>query len=157
MDNRRRRPQRHHSDHKMDKIDTLLIDIQKKLMDSIESLAVENLNAYERKRIHSFFDRKEDYETKTYRDGEAYILKVIPVGNLKRLAEKSAREAMESGESIFLENLGNYERFVIHNHLQSHESIETISTGEGSERKLEIRPNQFGRSLKKIIKKIKLF
>lgn len=141
----------------MNKIDKILIDIQRHLRDSLEPFTVEGLNSFERKRIHGFFDNKDDFETRTYRHEGQYILKVIPVGNLKRVARESAEKVLETGASTLLPYVGNYERYVIHNYLKDFEGIETKSVGEGLERRLEIKPIRFGRSLKKIIKKIKLF
>lgn len=153
---RDRRPTgRDHAD--IAKLDRILIDIQKNLRDSIEPIDLENLTAYERKRIHSFFDDKPEFKTKTYRDNDHYILKVFPVGNLKKFAEEKMKIVLETGQSVYLENLGNYERFVIHDHLKSIEGIETTSTGEENNRVLEIKQKHFGRTLKKIIKKIKIF
>ena len=63
---------------------------------------------------------------------------------------------MQTGQSIVLPYLGNYERFVIHNYLKDFDGIETKSVGEGDQRRLEIKQAKFGRSLKRIIKKIKL-
>jgi predicted RNA-binding protein Jag len=141
----------------MNKIDRILIDIQRKLRDSLEPYTVEDLNSFERKRIHSFFDNKEDFETRTYRHEGQYLLKVIPVGNLKHLARESADKVLETGKPAILPYVGNYERYVIHNYLKDFEGIETKSVGEELERRLEIKPKRFGRSLKRIIKKIKLF
>ncbi len=139
------------------KIDRILIDIQKNLQDSIEPVSLENLTAYERKRIHSFFDDKPEFKTKTYRDSDQFVLKIFPVGNLKKFADEKLKLVLETGQSVYLENLGNYERFVIHDHLKSTEGIETTSTGEDDNRILEIKQKAFGRALKKIIKKIKIF
>jgi predicted RNA-binding protein Jag len=152
-----RRPQRHRPPRELTKVDKIINDVQKELQGAITPVAVENLNAFERKQIHSYFDRKSDFKTKTYRNGEEHILKIYPVANLCRLADKRATQVMETGESFYWENLGNFERFIIHNHLKNFESVETISHGEGESRMLEIKPKQFGRSLKRIIKKIKLF
>ncbi|UCE05424.1 MAG: hypothetical protein JSW07_17685 [bacterium] len=140
----------------MSKIDRILIDIQRNLRESLEPYCVENLNGYERKRIHCFFDNKEDYETRTYRQEGRFVLKVIPVGNLKRLAKENAEKVMQTRETVVMPYLGNYERFIIHNYLKDFEGIETKSVGEGSDRRLEIKQAKFGRSLKRIIKKIKL-
>jgi len=148
---------RNKPDVDMAKIDSILIDIQRKLRDSLEPYTVENLNSFERKRIHSFFDNKDDFETRTYRQEERYILKVIPIGNLKRLAKQNAEKVIETGETVVLPYVGNYERYVIHNYLKDFEGIETKSIGEDINRRLEIKPIRFGRSLKKIIKRIKLF
>lgn len=139
------------------KIDRILIDIQKKLKHSYAPVSLNELTAFERKRIHSFFDNKPDFETKTYRNEDDFILTIYPIGNLKKEAEQIAKKVLETGESYFWENLGNYERFIIHDHLKSFEGIETISSGEGNDRKLQIKQKQFGRTLKKIMKKIKLF
>ena len=151
------RDKRHREYQTISKIDRILIDIQKKLRTSYHPVSLKNLTAYERKRIHSFFDDKPDFQTKTYRDEDRYVLKVFPIGNLKKMAEEKAKRVLETGEAILLENLGNYERFIIHDHLKMFDGIETLSSGEGSDRKLEIKKKQFGRSLKKIMKKIKLF
>lgn len=155
--NNRKAPYRKRPDLDMNKIDAILIDIQRKLRDSLEPYNVADLNSFERKRIHSFFDNKDDFETRTYRHEGEYVLKVIPVGNLKRLAKENAEKVLETGSPCLLPYVGNYERYVIHNYLKDFEGIETKSVGEGAERRLEIKPIRFGRSLKKIIKKIKLF
>jgi predicted RNA-binding protein Jag len=139
------------------KIDRILIDIQKKLKHSHQPISLDHLTAFERKRIHSFFDNKSDFQTKTYRNDDQYTLKIFPIGNLKKIADERAQQVIETGESYFWENLGNYERFIVHDHLKEYEGIETTSSGEGNNRRLEIKQKQFGRGLKKIMKKIKLF
>ncbi len=155
------RPRRPHRDGPDDrdfsKIDKVLIDVQRKLQGSVVAAELDNLSAFERKRVHSFFDNKSDFKTKTYRNGEQYVLKVFPIGNLCRAADEKVNQVLESGESYMWENLCNFERFIIHNHLKDYESVETASIGEGQERKLEIKSKPFGRSLKKIIRKIRLF
>ena len=157
MDNQKKTSYRDRPRTDMSKIDEILIDIQRKLRDSLEPYCVENLNSFERKRIHSFFDnKKEDFETRTYRKGEQFVLKVIPVGNLKRLAKENAEKVLKTGETIVMPYLENYERFVIHNYLKDFDGIETKSVGEGKDRRLEIKQAKFGRSLKRIIKKIKI-
>ncbi|MFZ5516537.1 MAG: R3H domain-containing nucleic acid-binding protein [Candidatus Zhuqueibacterota bacterium] len=138
------------------KIDQILIDAQKRLRDTLEPVSIENLNGFERKKIHGFFDSKPEYVTKTYRRGESYVLKVFPVGNLKKLAKDAADKVLASGETIMLPYLDNFERFIVHDYLKDFDGIETKSIGEGQERRLEIRQAKFGRSLKRIIKKIKL-
>jgi len=157
MNNRKRTSYRREPRSNMSKIDRILIDIQRKLRDSLKPYCVENLNGYERKRIHSFFDNKEEYETRTYRQEGRFVLKVIPVGNLKRMAQENAEKVLQTGETVVLPYLGNFERFIIHDYLKDFEGIETKSVGEGQDRRLEIKQAKFGRSLKRIIKKIKLF
>lgn len=141
----------------MGKIDRIIIDIQRKLRESTEPLDIRDLSAFERKRIHSFFDDKPDYKTKTYREDEIYVFRIYPVGNIKRFAEQKAKEAIEKGQTIPLPPMPSFERFVIHEHLKSWDEIETASFGENEERHIEIKPKRFGRTLKKIIKKMKLF
>ncbi len=157
---KRRAPFKRHRDKParsdLDKIDRILIDIQKRLRDSIEPVSIENLNGYERKRIHSFFDDRDDYETKSYRQNGRIVLKVFPVGNLKKFSREKAEKVLATGEKYVFPPLPGFERYIIHNYLQNFEGVETKSEGEGELRRLEIRPVRFGRSLKRIIKKIKI-
>ncbi|MBN1350702.1 hypothetical protein JXJ21_14895 [candidate division KSB1 bacterium] len=139
------------------KIDEVIIEIQRKLQNSWQPINIDSLTAYERKRIHTFFDNKPEYKTKTYRDGENFIFRVYPLKNLKAFAEEKAKEALSSNTTVALPPMGNYERFIIHDHLKTWDGIETTSFGENDERHIEISPKKFGRTLKKIIKKIKLF
>ena len=148
----RRDPHQH-----LSKIDRILIDVQRKLRDSYRPEVLENLNGFERKCIHRFFEDKPEYQTKTYRQEDRFVLRVYPIGNIKKFAEEKAREASASGSPVTLPPMGNYERFVIHDFLKDWKGIETHSYGEGAERRVEIRPVKFGRTLKRIIKKIKLF
>ena len=143
--------------YRIGKIDKIIIDIQKNLRDTWKPMSIDSLTAYERKRIHGFFDNKPDYKTKTYRDGDNLVFRIYPVKNLKQFGEEQAREALSRNTTIALPPMGNYERFVIHDHLKSMDGVETISFGEDAERHVEISPKKFGRTLKKIIKKIKLF
>ena len=140
----------------MGKIDRILVDVQKQLRDTIEPVSIENLNSYERKRIHSFFDDKENFETKTYQRNGRQVLKVFPVGNLKKLAKEKADLVLDTGETYTFPFLPGYERYVVHNYLKDFDGIETKSAGEGEDRRLEIKPVRFGRSLRRIIKKIRL-
>ncbi len=153
---RRRRPERR-GDGRMPKIDRILIDVQRKLRDSIDRVVLEGLDSFERKRIHRFFDRFPDIETRTVRDGDNYKLHVIPIGNIKKLARKEAEKALQTGERVSLPPMGSYERFIVHTELKLVEGVETQSSGEGADRHVEIIPKRFGRSLKRIIKKIRIF
>jgi predicted RNA-binding protein Jag len=134
--------------------------IQKVLRDldnSLEPVSLYDLNAFERKLVHRQFDHDTNFVTKTYRNGEEYELKIYPVGNLKKYAEKKAEEAIESGQKIILPHMSSYARYVIHDTLKSIETIKSSSFGEGEDRHIEIEPEVYGRGLKKIIKKIRLF
>lgn len=154
---RKNHPPSRDSRENFGKIDRILIEVQRRLRDSIEAYDIRDLNAFERKRIHSFFDNKPEYKTKTYREEENYIFRVYPVGNLKKYAEKKAQEALDSGVTVALHPMSSFERFLIHDHLKNWEGIETISVGEDAERHIELKPKRFGRTLKRIIKKMKLF
>ena len=140
-----------------EKIQQLIRDVSEMLVDANQAICLEDLNAFERKKIHQYFDRKADYETKTYRNGEDYLLWIFPLTKLRQLAEARAREALETGKDIDLPPMSSYERFIIHDALKDWDSVETSSFGEGEERHIRIKPMPFGRKLKKIVKKIKLF
>ena len=100
-------------------------------MDSIEPIIIPELNAFERKLVHRQFDNNPNIVTKTYRIGdEDYELRVYPVGNLKRYAQKKADEAVETREKIVLPHMSNYERFVIHDYLKEIDTVNTSSEGE---------------------------
>lgn len=138
-------------------VDQLLHDAEQKLTDSTDAVRLDDLSPAERKHVHEFFEHKLDFETKTYREGEKHVLWVFPVGNLKKFALAKANEAIESGEIVKLAPMSNYERFIIHDALKDMESVETTSEGEGAERHVVISAAKFGRRLKRIAKKIKLF
>ena len=139
------------------RIEKLLAEAEQALANSIHAVHLPELSPPERKYVHEFFENKLDYETKTYRDGDNHVLWVFPVGNLKKYAEEKANEALASGAVVALPPMSNYERFVIHDSLKDWESIETSSEGEGESRHVLIAPAKFGRTLKRIAKKIKLF
>ncbi|MFQ5631367.1 MAG: R3H domain-containing nucleic acid-binding protein [bacterium] len=139
------------------KIQRLIRNAQEMLEHSTQAICLEDLNAYERKRVHQFFDNKPDFETKTYRNDEEFLLWIFPVGKLRKYADEKAHEALETGVEIDLPPMSNYERFIIHDALKSMESVETNSFGENEERHIRITPIKFGRRLKKMVKKLKLF
>ncbi|MCG3120125.1 MAG: hypothetical protein ALAOOOJD_02750 [bacterium] len=140
------------------RITALIHETEQKLTDSTQPVALPNLNAFERKQVHRYFDRlKPAFETKTYRgDDEVHVLWVFPVANLKKFAEAQAKQAVDTDNAVALPPMGSYERFIVHNVLKEIDSIESYSEGEGAERHICIQPKKFGRGLKKIIKKIKL-
>jgi predicted RNA-binding protein Jag len=138
-------------------IEQLLQKVMRDLDNSLEPVSLYDLNAFERKLVHRQFDHDTNFVTKTYRNGEEYELKIYPVGNLRKYAEKKAEEAIVSGQKIVLPHMSSYARYVIHDTLKSIETIKSASFGEGEERHIEIEPEVYGRGLKKIIKKIRLF
>jgi predicted RNA-binding protein Jag len=139
------------------KIDHLLEKLKHDLENSLEPVSIFKLNAFERKLIHRQFDHDPNFVTKTYRNGEDFELKVYPVGNLKKFAEQKAQEAITSGQKVVLPHMSNYARYVIHDTLKALETVKSASYGEGEERHIEIEPEVYGRGLRKIIKKIRLF
>ncbi len=139
------------------KIRELIDKIQHDLVGSLKPVSLYQLNSFERKQIHRFFDNKADYVTKTYRQGEDYELRVYPVGNLKRYAEEKAEEAIKTGKKVVMPHMSSYERFIVHETLKSNEAVKSASFGEGEDRHIEIEPEIFGRGLRRIIRKIKLF
>jgi predicted RNA-binding protein Jag len=153
----RRTQQRSHSHDKNGKIDGLIRKIKHELSGSIDPISLPKLTSFERKLIHRHFDKDPDIATRTYRYGDEFELKIYPVGNLKRYAEEKAQKAIETGEKVVLPHMSDYERFVIHDALKDKESVRSSSYGEGNERHIEIEPDVFGRGLKRIIKRIRLF
>ncbi len=140
------------------KIEKLVKQIKEELIDSIEPIIIPELNAFERKLIHRQFDNNPDIVTKTYRlDDDVYELRVYPVGNLKRYAQKKADEAVEKRQKIVLPHMSNYERFIVHDYLKEIDTVHTTSEGEDEDRHIVIEPAVFGRGLRRMIKKIRLF
>jgi predicted RNA-binding protein Jag len=144
-------------DDSRDKIDKILKKVREDLENSTDPIPLLHLNSFERKLVHRAFDHNPDIVTKTYRDGEEFELRVYPIGNLKRFAESKAGEATETGGAIKLPHMSSYERFVIHDFMKGRDDIKSSSQGEGEERHIILEPNSFGRGLKKIIRKIRLF
>jgi len=135
----------------------LLRQVERRLSESIKPESFTDLNSFERKLVHRHFDHNADYETRTYRNGEKFTLYVYPVGNIERFAQEKAEESLESGNPVSLPPMGSYERYLVHNALKDMSGVETLSYGEGSERHVELTSHKFGRGLRKIAKKIKLF
>ena len=149
---------RHHRNERNPKIESLIRRIKGELTDSIDPIVIPELNAFERKLVHRQFDNNPEIVTKTYRLGdEEFELRVYPVGNLKRYAQKKADEAVEKRQKVVLPHMSNFERFVVHDYLKTLDTVKTTSVGEEDDRHIEIEPEIFGRGLKRIIRKIKLF
>ena len=137
---------------------------EEKLDESYRPVQIENLNPLERKQFHRHFERrKSSYQTKTYRNEDNHVLWIFPVGNLKRFLIGKAQEVNASGESFALPAMGSYERFLAHSILKELGTVESTSEGEGEERHILIQPKKiepptpsFGRTLRKVAKKIKL-
>ncbi|HOT96038.1 MAG TPA: R3H domain-containing nucleic acid-binding protein [bacterium] len=153
MDRRSRTPREESSP----KIIALVKQVEDNLMDALAPVCLTQLDASERRQVHRHFDHSTEYATKTYKITEnEYELRVYPVGNLRRLAERSAEQAIKTGQKVALPPMSSYERFIIHEVLKGNDAVKGVSHGEGAERHIEIEPELYGRSLKKMIKKIKL-
>jgi predicted RNA-binding protein Jag len=155
----RRFDQKRDHETEMDgKMVRLIAKVREDLCDSIVPISLTLLNPFERKQIHREFDTDPNVTTKTYRIGEdQYELRLYPVGNLRKYAEKKAEEAMQSGQKVVLPHMSSFERFIVHEALKDNEAIKANSHGEGDDRHIELEPEIFGRGLKRIMKKIKLF
>ncbi len=139
------------------KIERLLRNVRTELDNSIEPIVLPGLNAFERKLVHRHFDHNPNVVTKTYRDGEDFELRIYPVGNLRKFAQEKAEETIKTGQKVDLPPMSSYERFVIHDALKDMEAITANSYGEDDDRHVVLEPKAFGRGLRRIIKKIRLF
>ena len=137
-----------------EKVRRTIKTIEETLVNSIQSITFRELSGYQRKAIQKHFEHIQEYRIKTYRERDDVIMKVYPVGQLKRLAEQKTQEVLMKGKPEALPPMGSFERFVIHDYLKEREGIKTESFGEeGKDRHIEIYP-LFGRTLKKTKKKL---
>ncbi len=123
------------------------------LKDEGQSCKIFGLNAFQRKQLYSHFEKTQEFKAKSYKENDGVVVKVYPVGKIKRLAEQKAQEVLMQGLAINLPAMSSFERFVVHDYLKEREGIQTQSFGEGKERYIQISP-QFGRSLKKVKRKL---
>ena len=59
---------------------------------------------------------------------------------VRRRALEAALQAKREGRVVFLPPMNSYERWLVHETLSGEEGIETLSEGEGAERKVLVRP-----------------
>ncbi len=146
-----------HRPKKVDpKVQESITYAEENLVDTITPITLEGLDQSQRRELYHYFDRGNEYRVKTYSEGEVSVLRIFPVGNLKRLAEQKIQEVVMRGRLESLPVMGSFERFIIHDYLKEREGVRTESVGEkGKDRHIEIHP-VFGRSLKKVKKKIRL-
>ncbi|HEX9652798.1 MAG TPA: R3H domain-containing nucleic acid-binding protein [bacterium] len=159
MDTGRRpfRGPRRNEDLDNSNITRIIAEVETKLKDALKPEALTGLNSFERKMIHRHFDHSHEFKTRTYRNGEDYALYIYPVGNLERFAKAKAQECLDSGAEVDLPPMQSFERYIVHNVLKDVPGVATASLGEGEERHIQIVSKKFGRGLKQIVKKIKLF
>ena len=137
------------SQSKIDKhVVELIKNIEDQLRDSIEPITITDLNSFQRKQIYQHFEKGLEFKIKSYREHENVILKVYPIGKLRRLAEVKAQEVLMKGDNEALPPMGSFERFIIHDYLKGRDGIKTESTGEGRDRHITLLP-VFGRTPKK--------
>jgi len=140
---------------RMDKrVQESIAQVEERLRDSLGGETIRGLDGDQRKQVHKHFEKTEEYRVKSYQEKEDIILKIYPVGNLRRLAEQKAQEVLMKGKPEVFPPMGSFERFVIHDYLKGREGVKTESFGEaGKDRHVEISP-LFGRSLKKAKRKL---
>ena len=156
----RRRPdsrRRGHDGPPNSNIRGMISGLEEKLRESIKPESLSRLNSFERKLIHRHFDHSAMYETRTYRNGDNFTLYIYPIGNIEKFAREKAQEAVDSGDSVDFPPMGSYERYIVNNTLKDFSGVETASQGEGSERYVQVTSKRFGRGLKRIARKIRLF
>lgn len=136
--------------------DVLLIikDTEKTLLDSLNPAVIKDLNPFKRKQVYRYFEKKDsEYAIKTYKEGENIIIKIYPVGKLRRLAEQKTQEVLMKGSEEELPPMDAYERFIIHDYLKERNGICTASIGvSGKDRRVKIVP-VYGRPLRKARKR----
>jgi hypothetical protein len=136
-----------------DSIFQTIKSIEERLHDSIQPLTLNNLDDSKGTAIMNHFEKSQEYQVKSYREKDATIFRVYPVGKLRRLAEQKKQEVLMKGKPEILPPMGSFERFIIHDYLKERDGIRTESYGEkGKDRHIEIFP-LFGRNLKKIKKR----
>jgi len=134
-------------------VNDLIAKAERTLLDSFKPVRLEGLNGFQRKMVHQHFEATHEFIVKSYKEDDNVILKVYPVGKLKRLAEEKTQEALMNSKAVELPSMGSFERFVIHEYLQERNGIKTESTGErGKDRRVVIKP-LFGRSPRRVTKR----
>jgi predicted RNA-binding protein Jag len=132
----------------------LISETEKKLATILEPETIRGMNSFQRKQIYRHFEKTQEFRIKSYKDEKEIILRVYPVGNLKRLAEQKMQEVLIKGKVESLPPMGAFERFVIHDYLKEREGVRTESAGEkGKDRHVEIHPI-YGRTPKKVRKRL---
>ena len=152
-DKKRRLRNRHRPPRKREPIDeqvakTISI-VEQSFSDSMEPMLIREMNAFQRKQLYRYFEKTDEFQIKSYKENSEVILRVYPVGKLKRLAEEKMQLVLMNGKPEPLPPMGPFERFIIHSYLKDREGVRTESMGEkGKDRHIEIQP-LFGRSPKK--------
>ncbi len=153
---RERRNQRHRSRpprQSDEQVDKAIADVQAALYDRLEPAIIRELNGFQRKQVYRFFERTCEYKVKAVRENDDLILKVYPLGQLRRIAEQKTQLVLMKGKPESLPPMDSYQRFLIHDYLKDRDGVKTESSGEaGKDRHVEIHP-VFGRTTKKAKKR----
>ncbi|OVE79586.1 hypothetical protein BVY01_02130 [bacterium I07] len=118
------------------------------MTENMKPAQIKDLNSFQRKQLRSYYERLGEFEVRSYKDDEEVIIRVYPVGMLKRLAEQKMQEVLMNGKLEPLPPMSSFERFIIHDYLKERDGIRTESSGEGTERHIIIHP-LFGRQPRK--------
>ncbi len=130
-------------------IEKMIRDIEQHFGNGFRPYVLRDLKRFQIRKIKNQLEKNEEYKIKEYRDELTSVVKIFPVGKLRRLAEQKAQEVIMKGTSEALPPMGAFERFIIHDYLKDREGIKTESFGiQGKDRHVEIQP-VFGRTLKK--------
>lgn len=146
-----RRPRRRAQVDK--KVQESIAHAEEVLQDSMQPVMIRGLTPFQRKQVHRHFEKTQEFKVKTYKEDTGFVMRIYPVGKLRRLAEQKAQEVLMKGEPEVLSPMGSFERFVVHDYLKDRDGVKTESFGEGEERHVEIHP-LYGRSLKKAKRKL---
>ena len=139
-----------HSTTRTDPVTTKLFNqIEESLQLNLKPFRISGLEGFQRKLIRQRYENSQEYALKSYREGDDIILKIYPVGRLRRVAEERMQEVLMNGRALALPPMGSYERFVIHDYLKERDGITTESQGlEGKDRHIVLKP-LFGREPRK--------
>ena len=136
------------------KVQEVIVFVEERLRESIKPVVLKELNSFQRKQIHQYFEKTHENKIKSYKENDSVFLRVYPVGQLKRVAEQKTQEVLMMGKPESLPQMGSFSRFVIHEYLKDRNCITTQSIGEeGKDRHIVIYP-LFGRELKKTKRKL---
>jgi predicted RNA-binding protein Jag len=132
-----------------EKVAGIIKDAEEHFKCSILPYTIEELNPFQRKQMHRYFERAQEYKVRTLRDqNDQVLLKIYHAGELQRMAEIKVQEVLMSGEPCALPTMDSYERFIIHDYMKERGGIKTESIGGDNERHVVIYP-VFGRTPKK--------
>jgi len=132
-----------------EQVDKAIADVQAALYDKLEPAIITSLNGFQRKQVYRFFEKTCEFKVKAVRENDDYILKVYPLGQLRRIAEQKTQLVLMNGKPESLPPMDSYERFLIHDYLKDRDGVKTESSGViDKDRHVEIHPI-FGRTKKK--------